>query len=105
VVGLLAALALAAAGCGAETSGTPVAELWSGNCASCHGEDGRGHPARRRLEPALDLGRSELVARGARGLLHQRISWGYGTMPGFSHRLPPGDIEKLVEFVERFRER
>jgi mono/diheme cytochrome c family protein len=98
-------LAATAAACGPETSGTPVAELWSEHCASCHGADGSGHPARRRLEPRLDLTRSPMVVDGARGLIFQRIAYGYSTMPGFAHKLPQGDIEMLVEFVQRFAAR
>lgn len=94
-----AALAL---GCGPETSGVPVAELYREHCAGCHGEDGRGHPARRRLEPRLDLGRSEILRERSRGLAFQRIAYGYSTMPGFAHKLPQGDIEHLVAFVEQF---
>jgi mono/diheme cytochrome c family protein len=104
--GLLAPLVLAvAAGCGAETSGTPAAELWREHCASCHGADGRGHPARRRLEPRLDLARSALVAGRERGLIYQRIAYGYANMPGFAHKMPRGDLELMVGFVERFAAR
>ena len=96
---------LATLGCGPETSGVPVAELWSQHCSSCHGEDGRGHPARRRLEPRLDLSRSPMVEGRSRGLIFQRIAYGYATMPGFAHKLPQGDMEQLAGFVERLAPR
>jgi mono/diheme cytochrome c family protein len=92
------ALALAAA-CGPPTSGVPVAELWAANCVRCHAQDGRGIPGQRALEPRLDLVASELVRGGERGLVYQRIAWGYAGMPGFSHKLEQGDLELLTQYV------
>lgn len=85
-----------AGGCAARTSGVPVGELWATHCASCHGDDGGGHPARRTLEPRLDLRRSAMLAAGDGGLVFQRVAYGYATMPGFAHKLPQGDIELLA---------
>lgn len=97
-LGGLAALALATA-CAPRTSGVPVAELWAANCARCHAQDGRGVAALRALDPKLDLVASELVTRRERGLVYQRIAWGYAGMPGFAHKLEPGDLELLTQFV------
>jgi mono/diheme cytochrome c family protein len=82
-----------------------VGELWSEHCASCHGANGHGVPARRGLEPRSDLRRSEMIAAGDRGLIFQRIAYGYATMPGFAHKLERGDIELLVEFAAELAER
>lgn len=96
-LGGLVTFALAA--CGPPTSGIPVAELWSANCVRCHADDGRGVRAQRALDPKLDLVASELVQRGERGLVYQRIAWGYAGMPGFAHKLEQGDLELLTQFV------
>lgn len=101
----LAAALSALAACGAERSGESAEVLWQKHCSSCHGEDGRGVRALRGLTPRLDLSRSGMVASRARGLIYQRIAFGYGTMPGYSHKLPQGDLELLAEFVERFAKR
>lgn len=93
-----AALALATA-CAPPTSGIPASELWAANCARCHAPDGRGVAALRALDPKLDLVASELVARRERGLVYQRIAWGYAGMPGFSHKLEQGDLELLTQYV------
>jgi len=37
-----------------------------------------------------------------RGPIYQRISYGYGTMPGFAHKLERGDLELLTEYTLRF---
>ena len=100
LVALPALVALLFAGCGAETSATPVEDLWTEHCAGCHAVDGSGVPARRGLEPRLDLHRSAMLgAEGSPGLVFQRIAYGYNTMPGFAHKLPRGDIERLAKFT------
>ena len=38
-----------------------------------------------------------------RGPIYQRISYGYGTMPGFAHKLERGDLELLTDLVEAYR--
>ena len=50
------------------------------------------------LYPGLDLTRSEMIAKGARTVIHRRIAQGYGPMPGFAHRLSPEEIQALVDF-------
>lgn len=89
--------------CGSPTSGKAAATLWTEQCARCHGEDGRGDPRQLSLAPALDLTRSILVRRQARGLIYQRITQGYGSMPGFAHKLERGDVELLIELVLGFQ--
>ena len=85
--------------CGPPTSGKPVGELWREQCSQCHAEDGRGVAAWKGLAPRVDLTASELVRANARGLVFQRIAYGYGSMPGFGHKLERGDLELLTQFV------
>jgi len=40
-----------------------------------------------------------MVRRGDRPAVRQRIAEGDGPMPGFSHRLTPQEIERLVDFT------
>jgi hypothetical protein len=67
------------------------------------GTDGRGDSRFLTLTPNLDLTRSVMVARKARGLIFQRITQGYGSMPGFGHKLERGDVEALTELVLAFQ--
>jgi len=92
-------------GCGSPRSGLSANVLWSEHCAVCHGADGRGVPARRGLDPRLDLRRSEMLAANDHGLVFQRIAYGYAAMPGFAHKLPRGDIELLVELAAELAKR
>ena len=93
------AVALALAGCGSPTSGKSAAELYDEPCTRCHGADGRGDPRALSLSPNSDLSRSQLVRRRARGPIYLRITQGYGSMPGFAHKLERGDVELLVDYV------
>ncbi len=101
IVGLAAGALFVAVACGPPTSGKPAAELWVENCARCHGAAGEGNPAQIGLDPKVDLTASAMVAGRARGLIYQRISYGYGAMPGFEHKLERGDVELLVDYVLR----
>ena len=93
------ALALAVAGCGAPTSGKSAAELYGEHCTRCHGADGRGDPRALSLSPNSDLTHSRLLRQRARGPIFLRITQGYGSMPGFAHKLERGDVDLLVDYV------
>lgn len=97
--------AAGALGCGSPRSGVSVGELWSAHCAACHAEDGHGVPARRGLEPLVDLRRSRMLAAGESGLAFQRVAYGYASMPGFAHKLPRGDIEALAAHAAELAKR
>ena len=103
---LAAGVGLALAGCGPPSSGLSAGELWHEHCLRCHGADGSGRALQRELDPGLDLTASRMVAARARGLVFQRIAYGYAGMPGFAHKLEQGDLELLTDFVLRLhRER
>ena len=87
-------LAILLAGCRA-----PASELWTEHCAECHGADGRGVEARRTFYPQVDLTRSQLIADNARGSIYRHIAFGWGTMPGFKHKLEQREMERLVDFA------
>ncbi|HXU34423.1 MAG TPA: cytochrome c [Thermoanaerobaculia bacterium] len=95
-LGVLAVLSALIGGCG---SGKPIRSgevLFAENCARCHGPDGKGDPRTLPLYPRVDLSRSPMGAAGDRVLIHDRITRGYTTMPGFQGKLQPEEIGKLV---------
>lgn len=95
-------LALTALSCGPREP-LPAPEAYERFCARCHGDDGRGDPKAVRLNPALDLVRSRMVAEGDRERVRERIAEGKGAMPGLERKLVPGELEALTEYtVERF---
>jgi hypothetical protein len=40
-----------------------------------------------------------MVLHGDRAAVRQRIREGYGPMPGFTRRLEPREVERLVDFT------
>jgi mono/diheme cytochrome c family protein len=94
----LAALALWGCGAGGDAAARNGAELYRTYCARCHGTDGRGDRRSVGLNARLDLTRSELAHSGSRQRIYQRIAFGYGPMPAFSHKLEPKDIELLTQY-------
>lgn len=92
---------LAAAGCQPVYERERGTALWNEHCARCHGPDGRGEPRMAALSNRLDLRSSPLVARGPAGgpAINRLIREGVEGMPGFEHRLEPGEINQLTAFV------
>ena len=73
-------------------------ELYVAYCGRCHGEDGTGDRRSVGLNPRLDLTRSQMARSRSRQLVYQRIAFGYGPMPAFSHKLTSADMERLTKF-------
>jgi mono/diheme cytochrome c family protein len=94
---LVAAALPLVAGCARKTLPTP--ELYTTFCARCHGSEGSGDPRHLDRYPYLDLHASPMVLGSDRAAVRQRIADGRGPMPGFSHRLRPEEIERLVDFT------
>jgi mono/diheme cytochrome c family protein len=70
--------------------------LFAENCARCHGADGKGDPRILPLYPRADLIRSPMGIARDRFLIHDRITRGFTTMPGFQGKLQPEEIGQLV---------
>ena len=90
-------LSLLWVGCSRKSLTTP--ELYATYCARCHGGRGEGKGDSLNLYPHLDLLTSPMVRRGDRVAVRQRIREGYGPMPGFSRRLDPQEVERLVDLT------
>lgn len=86
-------------GCQSHPKGAP--QQYQVYCARCHGARGEGDPKARRQNPAADLLVSEMMRRGDRATIRRRIAAGYGPMPGFSRRLSPAEIERMIDFILR----
>lgn len=93
---------LAGTACGPRRPLTPP-DAYHRYCARCHGDDGLGDPKAVRLNPKLDLVRSEMVRDGDLARVRERIENGRGAMPALKHKLSPEEIEALTAYtVERF---
>lgn len=107
VVALFAAAVLAASlpggasrAYGASAPAAPP-DLYRANCASCHGADGGGTPAGKKLG-ARDL-RSGEVQGMSDAQLRNIIANGKGKMQGFGKRLSGDQINQLVARVRQMR--
>ena len=96
---LLLGVAAVVWACGGPSSASlDDPQLYARYCARCHGEDGRGDPRSVGLNPALDLTQSALGKSRRHQEVYQRIAFGYGPMPAYSHKLEPKEIERLTQY-------
>ena len=96
VFGAFALGSVLCGGCGPTTPTRSAEVLFAENCARCHGADGKGDPRTLPLYPRVDLTRSPMGAARERVLIHDRITRGFTTMPGFQGKLQPEEIGALV---------
>jgi len=73
--------------------GGPGAELYSANCARCHGSDGGGG-----VGPQLSDGQVVDAFPDAEDEI-EVVTDGQGSMPSFGDRLSPTEIDQVVEYT------
>jgi mono/diheme cytochrome c family protein len=94
--GALAVLGVLSSGCAPSAPTRSAEVLFAENCARCHGPDGKGDPRILPLYPRADLIHSPMGIARDRVLIHDRITRGFTTMPGFQGKLQPEEIGALV---------
>lgn len=100
---VLCLLVAAAAGACGPREPLPAPQAYERYCGRCHGDDGRGDPQAVRLNPKLDLVRSEMVRERDLARVRESLLEGRGAMPGFERKLSAEEIEGLTVYtVERF---
>ena len=81
-----------------------AAVLWSKNCASCHGKDGRAKTFKAKFNHARDLTDGSWQSDVSDERIFNSISKGRGKhMPGYSKKMTEQEIESLVSFVRALR--
>ena len=99
IVGI-SALAIASNSMSASSAkGRTPAELYSRNCASCHGRDGGAKTLKARLNHARKLNDPEWQDRVSDERIFNSIMNGKGKMPGYSRKLSEQEINSLVSYV------
>jgi uncharacterized membrane protein/mono/diheme cytochrome c family protein len=85
-------------------SGTPaVRDLFQQNCVECHGADGTGKKARRRLPEIPDFTYASWQARRDDAQLMSSILDGKGeNMPPFGGEIDEGQVRSLMAYVRAF---
>ena len=80
-----------------------AAELYSKQCASCHGRDGRSKTLKGKSKHARDLSGSEWQGRVSDERIFNSIMNGKGKMPAYGKRLSEQEIDTLVSYVRALR--
>jgi cytochrome c6 len=92
---LVAAVALSLASTG--LAAVDAAALYASKCAVCHGKDGAGTPAGKKM------GAPDLVAKSKKESekeIVKVITNGEGKMTGFKGKLTPEEIDALAKYVK-----
>jgi mono/diheme cytochrome c family protein len=76
-----------------------AAELFSRNCAKCHGKDGRAKGFKGKLSGARNLTDPEWQERVSDERIFNSIKNGKGRMPAFGKKLSAAEVESLVQYV------
>ena len=75
------------------------AELYSKNCASCHGRDGRAKTFKAKLNHARNISDPEWQERVSDERIFNSVMNGKGKMPAYAKKLSEQEIEALVTYV------
>jgi mono/diheme cytochrome c family protein len=91
----------------AKPPGISVADLFSNNCARCHGADGAGKTPLGQTYNTPDFTDPEWWLKNSKITSTQSlvsiVSRGKGGMPAFRKKLTATEIRRLVDHVRRFR--
>lgn len=79
-----------------------AASLFNGQCAKCHGRDGRAKTTRGRQTQTRDITSAEWQNDVSDERIFNSISRGKGKMPAFK-KLSDAQIDSLVSYVRRLR--
>lgn len=79
-------------------------KLFNGNCAKCHGKDGRAKTFRGKLVGARNLTDEPWQAQITDEQIAAAIKKGPKEMPAFEQKLTPAEIEALVSYVRHFKQ-
>ena len=82
---------------------TGAAALYSRNCASCHGRDGRAKTLKAKLNHARNLTDSEWQNRVSDERIFNSVMNGKGKMPGYGKKLSETEIDSLVNYVRSLK--
>ena len=86
-----------------SASARSAAELYSKNCATCHGKDGRAKTFKGKLKHTRDLTDPEWQDKASDERIFNSIMNGKGKMPAFGKKLSEQEINTLVTFVRALR--
>ena len=86
----------------------PAAQVYRRYCVSCHGTDGHAQTSKGKFSHARDLSDAQWQGEVSDERIFNSITNGRnvrGNMPAFANKLNEKEINSLVEFVRRLKER
>jgi mono/diheme cytochrome c family protein len=86
-----------------EAAAADAGTIYSRQCVSCHGRDGRGRTRKGRRTHARDMTNASWQDDVSDERLFNSISNGRGKMPAFRKKISENDIDALVAYVRRMR--
>ena len=86
-----------------EAAVVDAGSIYSRQCVSCHGRDGRGRTRRGRQTHARDMTNVAWQDDVSDERLFNSINNGRGKMPAFRKKISENDIDALVAYVRRMR--
>jgi mono/diheme cytochrome c family protein len=78
--------------------------LFTENCATCHGNNGRARTLHGWLVGAQNLTSPKWQSDTTDAEINHAIKTGPGAMPAFEKKLSPSEIEALAAYVRTFRQ-
>jgi cytochrome c6 len=86
-----------------STATKDAAEIYSKECAKCHGKDGRGKSLRGKMTGARDFTDAKWQEGITDNDIVKGITGGKGKMPAFAKKLSEDQIKSLVPVVRSFK--
>ena len=80
-----------------------AAQLYTKQCASCHGKDGRSKTIKGRLKHSRDLTDREWQEKVSEERIFNAINNGKGKMPAYGKKLSQEQVESLVTYVRALK--
>ena len=86
-----------------EAAAADAGTIYSRQCVSCHGRDGRARTRKGRQTRARDMTDASWQDDVSDERLFNSISNGRGKMPAFRKKVSENDIDTLVAYIRRMR--
>ena len=86
-----------------EAAAADAGTIYTRQCVTCHGRDGRGRTRKGRQTRARDMTDASWQDDVSDERLFNSISNGRGKMPAFRKKISENDIDALVAYVRRMR--
>src|SRR5579885_872032 len=103
VVAAASASSLADTKKGKSSAASRGREIYTANCARCHGADGQSHTSMGEMTEAPNLTDADWQSRRSAARMISSVTNGRGEMPAFGRKLSKSDIAAAVAYVRTLK--